>query len=319
MKKFFVDTWSFIQEMYAEWTADKCFQLAAALSYYTLFSLAPMMVIAISLAGYFFGREAVSGELYHQIRDLIGAEGAKSIQIMVESAYVEQRGLIPTIIGIATLIFSATVTFATLQEALNIIWKVKVNTDSGIMRLVINRVLSFTLVLGIGFLLMVSLIIQSLISLLSKYIQRLLGEGSDILFQVLELVVSSGIIILLFAIIFKFLPDAKIKWRNVWRAAILTTILFSIGKYLIGLYIGQSNFASTYGAAASIVIIIVWINYSSWIFFVGAEYAYVYMKRRGEEIEPSAHALKIKRFEKLIRPKKETVEEGGNLVKGSDA
>jgi membrane protein len=295
--------------MYSEWTDDKCFQLAAALSYYTLFSLAPMMVIAISLAGYFFGRDAVSGELYEQIRDLIGADGAKAIQTMVESAYVEQKGLIPTIIGIATLIFSATVTFATLQEALNIIWKVKVNTDSGIMRLVINRVLSFTLVLGIGFLLMVSLIIQSLISLLSKYIQRLLGEGSDILFQILELIVSSSIIILLFAIIFKFLPDAKIKWRNVWRASILTTILFSVGKYLIGLYIGQSNFASTYGAAASIVIIIVWINYSSWIFFVGAEYAYVYMKRRGEEIEPSAHAFKIKRFEKLVKPKEETVSE----------
>jgi membrane protein len=155
--------------------------------------------------------------------------------------------------------------------------------------------------------------------LLSKYIQRLLGEGSDVLFRLLELVVSSGIIVLLFAIIFKFLPDAKIKWRNVWRAAILTTILFSIGKYLIGLYIGQSNFASTYGAAASIVIVIVWINYSSWIFFVGAEYAYVYMKRRGEEIEPSAHAFKIKRFEKLIKPKKETLDEGGGLVKGSDA
>lgn len=309
MKKFFTDTWSFINEMYSEWTDDKCFQLAAALSYYTLFSLAPMMVIAISLAGYFFGRDAVSGELYEQIRDLIGADGAKAIQTMVESAYVEQKGLIPTIIGIATLIFSATVTFATLQEALNIIWKVKVNTDSGIMRLVINRVLSFTLVLGIGFLLMVSLIIQSLISLLSKYIQRLLGEGSDILFQILELIVSSSIIILLFAIIFKFLPDAKIKWRNVWRASILTTILFSVGKYLIGLYIGQSNFASTYGAAASIVIIIVWINYSSWIFFVGAEYAYVYMKRRGEEIEPSAHAFKIKRFEKLVKPKEETVSE----------
>jgi membrane protein len=308
MKKYFLNTWSFIKEMYSEWTSDNCFQLAAALSYYTLFSLAPMMVIAISLAGYFFGREAVSGELYEQIRELIGADGAKAIQTMVENAYIEQRGLIPTIIGIGTLIFSATVTFATLQDSLNIIWKVKANPDSGIMRLVINRLLSFSMVLGIGFLLMVSLIIQSLISLLSKYIQRLLGEGSDILFQILELLVSSGIIIVLFAVIFKFLPDARIKWRNVWRAAFLTTVLFSIGKYLIGLYIGQSNFATTYGAAASLVIIIVWINYSSWIFFVGAEYAYVYMKRKGEEIEPSPHALKIKRFEKTVKPKPEAEE-----------
>ncbi len=291
-----------MKEMYDEWTKDNCFQLAAALSYYTLFSLAPMMMIAISLAGYFFGREAVTGELFGQIRGLVGPEGAKAVQTMVESAYIDQKGLIPTIIGVATLIFSATVTFAALQESLNIIWKVKADTKSGIMRLVINRLLSFSMVLGIGFMLMVSLVVQSLISLLSKYIQRMLGEGSDVLFQILELIVSSGILIVLFAIIFKFLPDAKIKWRNVWRAAILTTVLFSVGKYLIGLYIGQSDFTSTYGAAASIVIIIVWINYSSWIFFIGAEYAYVYMHRKGEVIEPSDHAVKIKRTEREIKP-----------------
>jgi membrane protein len=186
MKKSFLNTWSFMKEMYSEWTSDNCFQLAAALSYYTLFSLAPMMVIAISLAGYFFGREAVSGELYEQIRELIGADGANAVQTMVENAYIEQQGLIPTIIGVGTLIFSATVTFATLQDSLNIIWKVKANPDSGIMRLVINRLLSFSMVLGIGFLLMISLVIQSLISLLSKYIQRLMGEGSDVLFQVMD-------------------------------------------------------------------------------------------------------------------------------------
>jgi membrane protein len=302
MKNFFMNTWSFMKEMYDEWTKDNCFQLAAALSYYTLFSLAPMMIIAISLAGYFFGREAVTGELFGQIRGLIGPEGAKAVQTMVESAYIEQKGFIPTIIGVASLIFSATVTFAALQDSLNIIWKVKADTKSGIMKLVINRLLSFSMVLGIGFMLMVSLVVQSLISLLSKYIQRLLGEGSNILFQIVELIVSSGILIVLFAVIFKFLPDVKIKWRNVWRAAILTTVLFSVGKYLIGLYIGQSDFTTTYGAAASIVIIIVWINYSAWIFFVGAEYAYVYMKRKGEEIEASEHAVKIKRIEREEKP-----------------
>ena len=300
MKKYLKNTWSFIREMYDEWTSDNCFQLAAALSYYTIFSLAPMMIIAINLAGYFFGRDAVTGELYGQIRGLIGSDGASAVQTMVENAYKDRHGLIPTMIGIGTLIFSATVTFAALQDSLNIIWKVKSNPNSGVMRLIINRVLSFTMVLGIGFFLMVSLIVNSVINILSNYIQRLLGEGSDVLFRMLELTVSSTILILFFAIIFKFLPDAKIKWRNVWRAAILTTVLFSIGKYLIGLYIGQSDFTSTYGAAASIIVIIVWINYSAWIFFIGAEYAYVYMKRKGKEIEPSIHAIKIKRFEKKV-------------------
>jgi membrane protein len=305
MKKFFVNTWSFMKEMYDEWEKDKCFQLAASLSYYTLFSLAPMMIIAVSLAGYFFGREAITGELYGQIRGLIGPEGAIAIQTMVENAYKEHNGFIPTIIGIATLVFSATVTFAALQESLNIIWKVQANPNSGIIRLVINRLISFSMVMGIGFFLMVSLVINSLISILSKYIQRLLGRDSDLMFQVLELIISAGVLILLFAAIFKFLPDAKIKWKNVWRASILTTILFTIGKYLIGLYIGQSDFTSTYGAAASIIIIILWINYSAWIFFMGAEYAYVYVKRKGEEIEPSEHAIKIKRVERKIEPKQE--------------
>ncbi|MBC7921976.1 MAG: YihY/virulence factor BrkB family protein [Ferruginibacter sp.] len=309
MKRFFVNTWSFTKEMFEEWIDDNCSQMAAALSYYTIFSLAPMMIIVISLAGYFFGREAVTGELFNQIRGLIGADGAKAIQTMVENAYRDRSGLIPTLLGIGTLIFSATVTFAALQESLNAIWKVKPNPNNGIkgiIRLVINRLLSFTMVLGIGFFLIISLVVSSLINVLSNYIQRILGDSSLALFNTLELAVSSAILVLLFAVIFKFLPDAKIKWRNVWRASILTTILFSVGKYLISLYIGQSDFTSTYGAAASIIIIILWINYSCWIFFVGAEYAYVFMKRRGEEIEPAEHAIKIKRFERKVEIKSES-------------
>ena len=309
MKRFFVNTWLFTKEMAEEWIDDNCSQMAAALSYYTIFSLAPMIIIVISLAGYFFGREAVTGELFNQIRGLIGADGAKAIQTMVENAYRDRSGLIPTLLGIGTLVFSATVTFAALQESLNTIWKVKPNPNNGIkgiMRLAINRLLSFTMVLGIGFFLIISLVVSSLINVLSNYIQRILGESSVTLFNSLELAISSAILVVLFAIIFKFLPDAKIKWHNVWRASILTTILFSIGKYLISLYIGQSNFTSTYGAAASIIIIILWINYSCWIFFVGAEYAYVFMKRRGEEIEPAEHAIKIKRFERKVEAKSES-------------
>ncbi len=294
MKKFFLNIWSFMKDMYAEWQADNCFQLAAALSYYSVFSLAPIIVVAISVAGYFFGREAVSGEMYEQIRDLIGSEGAAAIQTMVESAYLQERGLFPTVIGLLTLLFSATIAFTALQDALNKIYKVQADPQSGIMAMVINRLLSFALVLAIGFLLMVSLAVDIIINVLDDYIQRVLVDYSIYLIRAIQIGISFTIITLLFAFIFKFLPDAKIKWRNVWQGAILTAALFTLGKSLIGLYLGQSNLTSTYGAAASIVIILLWVNYSSWILFIGAEYIYVQTKRRGEEIQPSHYARKIR-------------------------
>jgi membrane protein len=294
MKQQLLKTWTFIKDMYAEWQADACFQLAAALSYYSVFSLAPIIVVAISVAGYFFGRDAVTGEMYEQIRGLIGADGAAAIQGMVESAYLQERGLFPTVIGLLTLLFSATVAFTALQDALNKIYKVQADPQSGIVSMIINRLLSFALVLAIGFLLMVSLTVDIIINVLDDYIQRILVDYSIYFIRAIQIGISFSIITLLFAMIFKFLPDVKIRWRNVWRGAILTAGLFTLGKSLIGLYLGESNLTSTYGAAASIVIILLWVNYSSWILFVGAEYIYVYVKRRGEEIEPSHYAKKIR-------------------------
>jgi membrane protein len=294
MKERLLKIWTFIKDMYAEWQADACFQLAAALSYYSVFSLAPIIVVAISVAGYFFGREAVTGEMYEQIRELIGPDGAKAIQGMVESAYLQERGLFPTVIGLLMLLFSATVAFTALQDALNKIYKVQADPQSGILSMVINRLLSFALVLAIGFLLMVSLTVDIIINVLDDYIQRILVDYSIYLIRAIQIGISFSIITLLFALIFKFLPDVKIRWRHVWKGAILTAGLFTLGKSLIGLYLGQSDLTSTYGAAASIVIILLWVNYSSWILFIGAEYIYVYVKRRGEEIEPSHYAKKIR-------------------------
>jgi membrane protein len=294
MKERLLKFWTFIKEMYAEWQADACFQLAAALSYYSVFSLAPIIVVAVSVAGYFFGREAVTGEMYEQIRGLIGPDGATAIQKMVESAYLQDRGLFPTVIGLLTLLFSATIAFTALQDALNKIYKVQADPQSGIVAMVINRLLSFALVLAIGFLLMVSLTVDIIINVLDDYIQRILVDYSIYLIRAIQIGISFSIITLLFAMIFKFLPDVKIRWQNVWRGAILTAGLFTLGKSLIGLYLGQSDLTSTYGAAASIVIILLWVNYSSWILFIGAEYIYVYAKRRGEEILPSHYAKKIR-------------------------
>lgn len=296
--------WSFLKDVYAEFNADNCFQLAAALSYYTLFSLAPMLIIVIAVAGYFFGEQAINGEIQAQLGGLIGKEGASSISTMVQSAYIDQKGFFPTAIGVGTLFLSATLAFTALQDSLNKIWKVAINPESGIMSVVISRALSFTMLLGIAFLLLVSLIITSLLSALSRYIERLLDDYSIYLIRGLELVISFGVITLLFAMIFKFLPDVKIRWKNVWRGAILTTILFTLGRYLISWQIGSSDLTNTYGAAASIVALILWINYSALILFIGAEFTYVYVRKRGEPVVPVRNAEKIRygRKEEAIKP-----------------
>ena len=294
MKKKLVNIWSFLKDLFAEWSADNCFQLAAALSYYTLFSIAPMLIIVISVAGYFFGEDAINGEIQRQLSGLIGADGASAVSTMIQSAYVDGKGLLPTIIGIGTLFLSATLAFTALQDSLNKIWKVSLKPQSGIMAVVLNRVLSFAMVIGIGFLLLVSMVINSLLIALSAYIEKVLDSYSIYLIQALAFLISFTVITLLFAMIFKFLPDVKIRWKNVWLGAIITTILFSIGRYAISWQIGNSDLTNTYGAAASIVTIILWVNYSSLILFMGAEFIYVYVRRKGEDIKPNSHSEKIR-------------------------
>jgi membrane protein len=304
MKQKFLNIWSFIKDLFAEFNADNCFQLAAALSYYTLFSLAPMLIIVISVAGYFFGEQAIQGEIQAQISDLIGPEGALAVQSMIESVYLDGQDLVPTVIGTGTLLFTATLAFTSLQDSLNRIWKVRLRQNSGILSLVVRRVLSFAMVIGTGFLLMVSLTIHSILQFLSSHIQQLFDEYSIYLIKVMELGLSFIVITLLFAMIFKFLPDVRIKWKNVMAASLLTAFLFSVGKFLIGWQVGNSDLTNTYGAAASIVGIILWINYSALILFLGAEFIYVYIKRDGGFIRPNRYAERIHygRPEEAVQP-----------------
>jgi len=302
MKKKLINIWSFLKDLFAEWSADNCFQLAAALSYYTLFSLAPMLIIVISVAGYFFGEDAINGEIQKQLSGLIGQDSAAAISAMIQSAYVDNGSLIPTVIGLGTLFISATLAFTALQDSLNKIWKVSLKAKSGILAVVINRVLSFAMVVGIGFLLLVSMVVHAVLNKLSELIDQLLENYSIYLIELLEFAISFSVITLLFAMIFKFLPDVKIRWKNVWLGAVITSILFSIGKYLISWQIGNSDLTNTYGAAASIVTIMLWINYSSLILFIGAEFIYVYVRRKGEEINPNTHAEKMR----YGRPEDET-------------
>jgi membrane protein len=302
MKEKLLNFWSFLKDLFAEWSADNCFQLAAALSYYTLFSLAPMLIIVISVAGYFFGEDAINGEIQNQLSGLIGPESAAAVGNMIQSAYIDNGSLIPTLIGLGTLFISATLAFTALQDSLNKIWKVTLKPQSGIIAVVINRVLSFAMVIGIGFLLLVSMVVHAVLNKLSDYIDKILANYSIYLINAIEFAISFSVITLLFAMIFKFLPDVKIKWKNVWLGAVITTILFSVGKYLISWQISNSDLGNTYGAAASIVTIMLWINYSSLILFMGAEFIYVYVRRKGEDITPNSHAEKIRygRSEKEI-------------------
>jgi membrane protein len=302
MQKGFGRIWSFAKELYAEWKADGCFQLAAALSYYTVFSIAPMVTIMINVTSYFLGEEAVTGELYGQLSGLLGPEGAETIQNMVQNSNRQQKGLLATVIGTATLLVSATGAFAALQDALNKIYEVKVDTDGGVWVVLFNRLLAFGMLLCIGALLAGSLLLEVALSAVRGYLFVVLADYAVYLLAALQRLVSFGISTLLFALLFKFLPDVSIPWRRVWPGALLTAALFTVGRTLLGYYLGQSNLASTYGAAASVVLIMLWVNYSAWILFIGAEYIDVYVKRRGEIIEPAYYAKKFRYGNRREKP-----------------
>ena len=272
--------WTLLKETFSEWSEDKASRLAAALAYYTIFSLAPLLIIAIAVAGLVFGQEAAQGELVAQIQGLVGQEGAKLIETMIQSASKPTSGIIATAIAIATILFGASGLFGQLQDALNTIWEVKPKPERSILGMVKDRFLSFTMVLGIGFLLLVSLIISAVLSALNPYLTDLL-PGSIYLIQILNVVISFGVITLLFAMIYKVLPDVKIAWGDVWIGAAVTSLLFTLGKFLIGLYLGNSSAGSAYGAAGSLVVLLLWVYYSAQILLFGAEFTQVYAKRRG--------------------------------------
>lgn len=292
-----------LKESFKEWMDDGALQLGAALSYYTIFSLAPMLLIAISVAGLIFGREAAQGELVGQLRGLIGQQGAEFIQTMVANAGKQGQGVLGTILGIVTILFGATGVFAQLQTSLNQIWDVEAKPAKGIWGFLRTRVLSFGMVLGIGFLLLVSLVISAAVAALDTYAAGLF-PGAEVVIGIISAVVGLGLITLLFAMIFRYLPDVKIAWKDVWVGAAITSLLFLIGKVLIGLYLGNSSVASTYGAAGSLVILLLWIYYSAQILFFGAEVTQVYATRYGSGIVPDEHAVPVKEV-KVEQPEPE--------------
>ena len=276
-----------------QWLEDGPFQLAAALSYYTLFSLAPILVIAIAVAGLFFGREAATNQIVHTLQSLVGQESAKAIQGMIQNASSKPKtGIISTVLGIGVLIFGAGGVVGQLQSSLNRIWGVTSKPGRGIWSFMWERFVSLAMVLGVGFLLLVSLVITTVLTHLTLYIGSLIG-GAAIIAYLLDIVVSFGFVTILFAMIYQFLPDVRIQWKDVWIGAALTSFLFTVGKFLIGLYLGTSGVTSSFGAAGSLITVLLWVYYSALIFFFGAEFTQIYASRYGSGVVPAENAVPI--------------------------
>ncbi len=283
--------WSAAREIIDEYGNDKVPKLAAALSYYTVFSLAPMLVICIALAGFIFGQDAAQGRIATELSDLFGREAATMIQAAIQKTAQTQGGMLATILSIVVLAISAVAAFIELQDSLDIIWKVRAKPGQALWGFVRNRLISFALIVALGFLLLVSLVVSAALNALQDYLSARLPIA-PMLLDLLNNVITLGVIFVLFSMIYKILPDVQLSWKDVRMGSLVTTVLFIAGKYLIGLYLGRGSVGSTYGAAGSLAIIFVWVYYSAQILFLGAEFTYVYACRYGSGIKPSPHAVK---------------------------
>ena len=284
--------WGVLKAAGLEWTRDKIPQLGAALAFYSVLSIAPLLIIAIAVAGMVFGQEAASGQLDAQIRELVGKEGAEAVKDMLANAQKPSEGILAGVVGVVTLLVAASGVFGQLQDSMNTIWEVEPKPGRGIWGLIKDRFLSLSMVFGIGFLLLVSLILSSVLGALGGAFEGVLPVPAALL-QGVELVVSLTVVTLLFAMIYKFLPDVEIAWGDVWVGSVITALLFTVGKFAIGLYLGRSSFGSAYGAAGSLVVLLVWIYYSSQILFFGAEFTKAYANQKGSRIRPDGDARPV--------------------------
>ena len=273
--------WHLLKTVFVQWLANEPFQEAAALAYYTIFSLAPLLLIAIAIAGFAFGQEVARNQVIESIQDLIGYESARAIQELIRNAGTHGAGLWATASGTLLLLLGAGGVVGQLQYSLNKIFRVTAQAKASWMHMLRTRFLSFALILGVGFLLLVSLIVTAVLSALNHFFSGIL-PGGELLWHVMDIVISFGFITVLFALIYKILPDIVVPWKNVWIGAAMTSLLFSLGKLAIGIYLGHSSVASTYGAAGSLVTLLVWVYYSALIFFFGAELTQYYSTHRAE-------------------------------------
>lgn len=282
--------WQVLKTTFSEWSRDKAPKQGAALAYYTVFAIVPLLVIIIAIIGLFFGQEAAQSYILQQISSLVGQASADAIKDMIQRANQPSTGIIATVVAFATLLFGASGLFAELQDSLNTIWGVEPKGGRGLWGVIRDRFLSLMTLLGTGFLLLVSLVLSAALAAMGKWFGGWLPLPEFVL-QSLNFVVSLVVITGLFAMMFKVLPDAKIAWKDVWVGALMTAFLFTVGKLAIGLYLGKSDVGSAYGAAASLVIVLIWVYYSAQIFLFGAEFTKVYANKYGARIVPAENAV----------------------------
>ncbi len=285
------EIFSLFKQAAVNWDEDKASRLAAALACYTLLSMAPLVVLCVAIAGLFFGRAAAEGQIAGELGSVVGSEGAKAIQSMIANAKNPGSGIVATITGVVVLLFGASGVFSELQSSLDTVWEVQPKPGRGVWGVVKDRFFSFTMVLSVGFLLLVSLIVSAALAAIGQWLSDTLPLAW--LWQIVNLVVSLAVTALIFALIFKVIPDAKVAWRDVWMGAVVTSLLFSLGRFLLALYIGHSGVGSSYGAAGSLVALVLWTYYSAQIFFYGAEFTQVYAAHYGSRIEPSEDAVPL--------------------------
>lgn len=291
LKDWIVETFNIFKEAAIRWNKDDAFELSASIAYYAIFSIPALLVIVITLAGWFFGTDAITGKIAAELQSVVGADAAQTIQDAIANSSKIEGKWYAVIISVGTLLFGATGVFFQLQKSLNRVWGLEPRPKRALVKMLIDRATSLGVIIIIGFLLLVSLILTSMLSALSEWMMGFLPEFMTVLFFALDFALSFAVITVLFALIFKMLPDAEIKWRTVWTGAAVTTLLFLIGKFLLGQYFGFADPSSTYGAAGSVVLLLLWINYSCLIVIYGAEFTEVYSRHRGDGIRPSPHAV----------------------------
>lgn len=285
--------WRILKRAATDFIGDNGLKLSASLSYYTIFSMGPILIIIISLTGIFFGKEAVQGRIYWQIKDLVGSSAALQIQEIIQNIEKSQLSASGAVLGVIVLLVGATGVFTEIQDSINYIWSIRAKPKKGLLRLLTNRLISFSLIISIGFLLLVSLIVNAFVDVLHEQLRNYFNDTMVYVFQGINYCILIVVITALFSIIFKVLPDATIRWKDSLLGAAFTAVLFLVGKFLISFYLGFSNIGVTYGAAASIVLILLWVYYTSIILYFGAEFTKVYALSYGGGIEPDKTAVFI--------------------------
>jgi len=295
--------WQLLNETFNEFLEDSCLKLSAALSYYTIFSLPPLLIIIISICGVFFGPDAIKGEIFGQINGLVGNVAAMQIQETIKNVHLSSSNKFATIIGLIMLIIGASGVFVEIQDSINFIWGLKAKPKRGVIKFLKNRLMSFSMIGTVGFLLMVGLIVNALMEVLNSQLLKVFPHFTVYIFYFLNILIVFGIITLLFSVIFKTLPDGIVAWKDALIGAGFTAFLFMIGKFAIGAYLGTSKIASAYGAAGSVILILVWVYYSAIILYFGAEFTKVYALTHGKKIIPKDYAVYIKKHLPDIEPK----------------